>query len=100
YFKNNEIDTIIYSSIIHELFSYIEFDGNKFNYDTIKKALISAYEILPSKGRIIIRDGIMTEEKESRRIIKFKNKEDIKILNRYCNDFKGRNIKYTKIKEY
>ncbi len=93
YFKKNTIDTIIYSSIIHELFSYIEFNGKKFNYDTIKVALKSAYNILPIGGRIIIRDGIKTEG-HKKRIIEFKNKDDLNILKRYKNDFKGREIQY------
>ena len=99
YFKEEEIDTIIYSSIIHELYSYIEYDGKKFNKDTIKKSLIEAYKILSVGGRIIIRDGIMSEPKNQYRIIEFNNKDDISILDRYCNDFEGREIKYEKIND-
>lgn len=99
YFKNNEIDTIIYSSIIHELYSYIEYEGKKFNKNTIKKSLQEAYQILKVGGRIIIRDGIMTEPVNDYRIIEFNNAEDLKILKRYCNDFQGRKIKYEKISE-
>ena len=99
YFKENEIDTIIYSSIIHELYSYIEYEGKKFNKDTIKKSLVEAYKILSVGGRIIIRDGIMSEPKNQYRIIEFNNKDDISILDRYCNDFQGRDIKYKKIND-
>ena len=99
YFENNSIDSIIYSSIIHELYSYIEFEGKKFNKETIQKSLKEAYEILKTGGRIIIRDGIMSEPKDSYRLIEFKNIEDIDILNRYCNDFKGRNIVYERVCE-
>lgn len=94
FFKKNSIDTIIYSSIIHELYSYIEYNGKKFNHDTIAKTLKSAYSILPKGGRIIIRDGIMTEPKDQYRIIEFRNENDIEILKRYSSDFKGRKIKY------
>lgn len=97
YFKKGEIDTIIYSSIIHELFSYIPFEDKKFNHNTIKKALKSAYDILPDKGRIIIRDGIMTEGMDQKRIIRFKNIKDMDILKRYCNDFKGREVTFDSI---
>lgn len=99
YFKENEIDTIIYSSIIHELYSYIEYEGKKFNKDTIKKSLVEAYKILSVGGRIIIRDGIMSEPKNQYRIIEFNNKDDISVLDRYCNDFQGRDIKYKKIND-
>ncbi|MGM9877226.1 MAG: class I SAM-dependent methyltransferase [Bacilli bacterium] len=93
YFNEKSLDTIIFSSIIHELYSYIEFDGKRFNYDTIKKALKSAYNILDVGGRIIIRDGIMSST-NNKRIIEFKNSNDINILKKYKNDFKGRNIEY------
>lgn len=97
YFANNSIDTIIFSSIIHELYSYISYNGKKFNKDTIKVALKEAYSILSVKGRIIIRDGIMSSPVNSYRIIEFNDKEDIKKLDRYINDFKGRKITYEKI---
>jgi len=88
------IDTIIFCSIIHELYSYIEFNGRKFNHDTIAFALKSAFEILPAGGRIIIRDGIMTEPVDMKRIIKFLSEDGMEFLDRYCRDFKGREIKY------
>jgi ubiquinone/menaquinone biosynthesis C-methylase UbiE len=99
YIPKCSVDTIIYSSIIHELFSYIPFDGKKFNYDTIKASLKSAYDVLPEGGRIIIRDGIKTEDRDSKRIIKFKNVDDLNILDRYCHDFEGRKITYEKISD-
>ena len=99
YFANNSIDTIIFSSIIHELYSYISYNGKKFNKDTIKVALKEAYSILSINGRIIIRDGIMSSPVNSYRIIEFNDKEDIKKLDRYINDFKGRKITYEKISD-
>lgn len=93
YFEKGSIDTIIYSSIIHELFSYIEYEGRKFNHDVIIKTLKSAYSIIPVGGRIVIRDGIMSDKSKTR-IIEFKNKSDINILKRYQADFKGREIKF------
>ena len=98
YFKKGSLDTIIYSSIIHELYSYIEFEGKKFNHNTIITSLKNAYEILSSGGRIIIRDGIMSEDND-KRIIEFKNKDDIKILKRYKNDFKGRKIEFKQLSD-
>lgn len=100
YFKEGAIDTIIYSSIIHEMFSYIEYEGKKFNHDVVLKTLKSAYNILPNGGRIIIRDGIMTEPKDQYRVIEFNNVEDIQILDRYCHDFEGREVTYTKIDDH
>lgn len=98
YYQKESMDTIIFSSIIHELYSYIEFNNKKFNQETIIQALKSAYNVLKPKGRIIIRDGIMTD-KSINRIIEFKNKDDIKILERFQKDFKGREINYKKLNE-
>ncbi len=97
YFEKGSLDSIIYSSIIHELYSYIVYEGKKFNINTVIKALKAAYDILAPKGRIIIRDGIKTEPENVYRIIEFKHVEDIKILDRYCKDFKGRKVTYEKI---
>lgn len=94
YLQPGSIDTIIYCSIMHELFSYIEFNGSKFNHETLAAALKSAFEVLSEGGRIIIRDGIMTEPMEQRRIIKFLSEEGIDFLKRYVNDFQGRKIQF------
>lgn len=94
YLKEESIDTVIFSSIIHELFSYIEFDGSKFNHDVIKEVLKSAYQVLNKGGRIIIRDGIMSEPTNINRIIKFRADEGLEYLKRYKKDFKGREITY------
>lgn len=95
YIEKGSVDTIIFCSILHELFSYIEYNGRKFNYETLETAFKSAFEILPKGGRIIIRDGIMTEPAEQRRIIKFLSDEGMEFLSRYANDFKGREIRYS-----
>ena len=93
HFKTNEIDTIIFCSVLHELFSYIEMDGKKFNHKTVEMAMKSCFDVLPKGGRIIIRDGIMSET-NNKRIIRFKNKDDMNFLEKYCKDFKGREITY------
>ena len=93
-FQPASIDTIIYSSIIHELFSYLPYEGKQFNHGTIREALESAFSVLKPGGRIIIRDGIMTEDKEAQRIIRFKTSEGLPFLQQYARDFKGRKIRY------
>lgn len=87
-------DTVIFCSILHELFSYIPFHGKQFNHDTIAAALRSAFAVLAPGGRIIIRDGIMTEPETIRRIIRFRSQEGMEFLRRYAADFQGRPIQY------
>lgn len=94
-FEANSLDTIIYSSIFHEFFSYIPFNGKKFNHETIAAALESGFHVLKKGGRLIIRDGIMSEPTSAKRIIQFKNPtEGMAFLNRYAQDFKGRTIQF------
>lgn len=88
------VDTIIFCSILHELFSYIEFEGRKFNHATLAAALRSAFAVLAPGGRIIIRDGIMTEPEDQVRVIRFLSKDGMDFLTRYANDFRGRTIAF------
>jgi SAM-dependent methyltransferase len=94
----NSVDTIIFSSVIHELFSYVEMDGMKFNVKTVIKALQNAYDILKPGGRIIIRDGIKTEP-DTKRIVEFKENDGIDFFKNYVRDFNGRKIEYQFIDE-
>lgn len=92
--EEGSVDSIIFCSIIHELYSYIEYNGKKFNHDTIATALRSAFKVLSKGGRIIIRDGIMTEPEDQKRIIRFLSNEGMAFLEKYSKDFKGRQIQY------
>lgn len=96
-FEVGTIDTIIFCSIIHELFSYIEFEGKKFNHSTIKTALKSAFDVLPVGGRIIIRDGIMSEPEDTIRRIRFLSEDGFDFLKNYCKDFQGRSVSYEQV---
>ncbi|MCY9588892.1 methyltransferase domain-containing protein [Paenibacillus chitinolyticus] len=92
YVHPGTVGTVIFSSILHELYSYIEWNGSRFNLDTVAAALRSAFDVLAAGGRIIIRDGIMTEPAEMKRRIRFLAHEDKEWLLRYTGDFAGRQI--------
>ncbi|WP_438347239.1 class I SAM-dependent methyltransferase [Paenibacillus sp. FA6] len=99
YVEAGSIDSVIFSSILHELYSYIPYNGHKFNHDTIAAALVSAYNVLAPGGRIIIRDGIMTEPEDQKRIIVFHEPDGMVWLRRYANEFSGRNISYEELSD-
>ncbi|MCQ4086608.1 class I SAM-dependent methyltransferase [Saccharibacillus sp. JS10] len=88
------IDTVVFSSILHELYSYIPFNGRKFNLDTVRAALRSAFDLIPVGGRILIRDGIMTEPGEQLRRLHFTDHNALTKLEQYASDFAGRKIQY------
>ncbi|WP_458119892.1 class I SAM-dependent methyltransferase [Paenibacillus sp. Z6-24] len=99
YVTPGSVDTILFSSILHELYSYVPFNGRKFNLETVAAALRSAFEVLSIGGRIIIRDGIMTEPTVQQRKITFLEEGGLAALERYAEDFEGREIRYEIIGE-
>lgn len=92
---NEEFDTIIFCSVLHEVFSYKSKWG-KFSYGPLEEALTSAFSLLNKGGRIIIRDGIMSSD-NSMVLIKFLNPDGVKFLQQYCDDFQSRNISYIQV---
>lgn len=86
--EKRKATSIIFSSILHEVYSYTDTKDGKFNIDSVKKALSNAYESLKKGGRIIIRDGIKTDSKEKLKVT-FKTKEGMDFFKNYVNDFKG-----------
>lgn len=94
YVEPGTVDTVIFSSILHELYSYVPLDGRKFNHDTVAAALASAFEVLADGGTIIIRDGIMSEPEEEMRRVRFLEADGMAWLERYAGDFAGRSIQY------
>ena len=88
---NLNVDTILFSSVLHEFSSYSETD--RYSYNPIRDAIKKSYEILPVDGKIIIRDCIMADyyDRNKKVIISFNNKEDSKWLYRFKDEFKGFN---------
>ena len=86
---NEKVDSILFSSILHEIYSYSNIGNGKFDKQTLVKTLTNAYNSLNKNGRIIIRDGIKTEESINKMKICFKNKSGIEIFMNFCKDFHG-----------
>lgn len=99
YVEPGTVDTVIFSSILHELYSYIERHGRRFNTDTVAAALQSAFQVLSPGGRILIRDGIMSEPESQKRRIRFIEPDGLSRLERYATDFKGRGISYERLSD-
>lgn len=97
YVEAGTVDTVIFSSILHELYSYVPLGGKKFNHDTVAAALASAFEVLADGGTIIIRDGIMSEPEDELRRVRFLEADGMAWLERYAGDFAGRRIRYEKL---
>lgn len=88
-----KVDTVIFSSILHEVFSYTETENGRFDIETVYEALHNAYDSLNTGGRIVIRDGIKTSrhknEEQNLLRVKFLTREGIVFFKNYVKDFKG-----------
>lgn len=84
-----KVDTIIFSSILHEIFSFTDISGKLFNIESIVIALNNAYASLNPGGRIIIRDGVKLMNSGESDTLTLRNKKDLEFWKRFINDFKG-----------
>ena len=86
-----EVDTIIFSSVLHEFSSYS--DKERYSLNPIINAIKKSHELLPINGKIIIRDCLMADFKDRYKkvVIKFNNDEDAKWLYKFRDEFKGFN---------
>ncbi len=101
-FKENTINTFIYSSVLHEIYSYI-------GVDALRKLLKRTHIQLAHKGRIVIRDVVGPENGNKKVLMELNEKDgkktgDIKVLSTYAKfykfvkDFIPRKIKLKEIK--
>ena len=85
-----KVDTIIFSSILHEIYSYTELgiDKKKFNICSVELALENAMASLNPGGHIIIRDGVLLNDDETYKV-RFKKPDGEIFFKNYRHDFKG-----------
>lgn len=84
-------DTIIFSSILHEISSYNSDLDKRFTDIPIKEALMKARDLLINNGTIILRDGLLSsnDRKDNKLIVTFTKPEDKYWLYKFKEDFRG-----------
>ena len=89
--SEGDYDTIVFSSILHEISSYHSDTSLRFGGVPIRRAIQKCRELLPAGGSIILRDGVMTDAAEQNRkaVLRFKNPEEAVWLSRFQADFRG-----------
>ena len=92
-FKGKDYDSVIFSSILHEISSYNSDLSKRFTDIPIKESIIKTNEILRDGGSIIIRDGLMVPSRDHNKqlLISFNNPDDASWLYKFRDDFKGFN---------
>ncbi len=98
YFPAESLDSIVFCSILHEIYSYIEAeDGSRFHIESVKKMLQSAFDALAPGGRILIRDGVMPPH--NLQYLTFLADDAKPFFDAFCSEFKGRPISFQTIDE-
>ena len=72
-FARGEVTTVVFCSVLHEIFSYVEHGSPpaRFRFEAVEAIVKAAYRTLSKGGRIVIRDGIAPADEP--RVLAFKN---------------------------
>ena len=95
HFEAGSVDTVILCSLLHEIYSYVEYEvapgeRRKFRLESVRDLIRSTYATLKPGGRIIIRDGIMPPDEP--RIIEFHDPDGAEFFKLFAEQFEGRTI--------
>lgn len=89
-FGEGSLDTVIFCSVLHEIYSYVEWEGRAYRLDAVRAMLREAYRTLKPGGRIVIRDGV--KPAAAGRVVTFIDPEGPDFLRRFVDEFEGRDI--------
>ena len=87
-----EVDTVVFCSILHEVYSYTE---PRFQLASVERVVRAAFAALRPGGRIVIRDGVMPPPGTRR--IKFVAPDARTTFDLYVAQFEGRPIRYREL---
>jgi len=86
------IDTVVFCSILHEVYSYTE---PRFSLDSVRRVVTAAFAALRPGGRLVIRDGVMPPPGTRR--IRMLAPDLRPTLELYAAQFEGRPIRFTEL---
>lgn len=83
-FPANTFDSIVCSSIIHEIFSYGDASENSaFTLGSVENSLSQFHQVLKDGGKLIIRDGVAPANRDEKIKLLFKDPDGIRMANKY-----------------
>jgi SAM-dependent methyltransferase len=82
-FEPASFDTVICSSILHEVYSYGDPVNGTYSIHSVMDALVSFFKLLKPGGVLLIRDGIMPTLWEEEIRMELKNSDSVKFLEMY-----------------
>ncbi|MCC6981585.1 MAG: methyltransferase domain-containing protein [Candidatus Melainabacteria bacterium] len=84
-FADATVSTIIFSSVMHEVYSY-----NGYDREQIRLALKNAWQELQVGGRVIIRDGVKPKDGDRLVWLRCKDSELEERFRKFAREFKGK----------
>ena len=93
--ERESVDTVVFCSILHEVYSYTERDGTRFHLESIRDVIRAAWSTLKVGGRIVIRDGVMPAT--GTRCIRFCAPDARPTFDLFVAQFEGRRIAYREL---
>ncbi|MDP3732850.1 MAG: methyltransferase, partial [Candidatus Omnitrophota bacterium] len=85
-------DTIIFCAVLHEIYSYQEKNGRRFNLDSLRDILRASLLALADAGRLLIRDGAIPQDGEEWQILELKGKQNKEVFDYFVRNFTGRDL--------
>lgn len=82
-FPENSFDTIVCSSILHEVYSYGDPSNGSYSVSAVLDALLAFYKLLKPGGILIIRDGVMPTDWNEQVTVHLKTSDSVKYFEMY-----------------
>lgn len=103
HFGEATLDTVVFCSILHEIYSYVPWDDGdgrgmgKFRMGSVKAIVASAFRALKKGGRIVVRDGVLPPD--GVHVLEFVAPDADDTFALYVREFEGRKITFERTGE-
>lgn len=88
------LDTIVFCSVLHEIYSYVE-RPTRFRLESVRDLLIASWQCIKPGGRIVIRDGVTPPA--AVRVIEFLEDSGREFFDLFVAQFEGRPIQFEEL---
>lgn len=88
----SSLSTVVLCSLLHEIYSYVQWEGERFRLEPVRELLRAAWTCLEPGGRLVIRDGVMPPE--GIRIIELLDPDGREFFDLFVEQFEGRTITF------
>jgi SAM-dependent methyltransferase len=91
----DSVDTVVFCSVLHEVYSYTEKGGARFHLDSVRDVIRAAWTTLRRGGRLVFRDGVMPPPGTRR--IRFAAPDARSTFDLFVAQFEGRVIGFREL---